>query len=225
MLREWDMSEVSDGRVYHANDMVKVGCADCEGCSECCRTSQDTIVLDPFDIAQLTVNLNKSFEELLNEGYVELGNENGMIFVNLNLKPVNPGEQNGCHFLDSNGRCSIHGFRPGICRLFPLGRIYEEDTFSYFLQVHECIHPGNRSKVKISKWIGIGNIREYERFIVRWHGLVKKIQLQISESKDLSEVKALNMKLLNSFYMVKYANGNENEIFEQVNLRIDEFCK
>ena len=45
-------------------------------------------------------------------------------------------EKEACYFLNEEGRCSIHSFRPGICRLFPLGRFYEEEGFRYFLQIH-----------------------------------------------------------------------------------------
>ena len=31
-------------------------------------------------------------------------------------------------FLDENGRCSIYAFRPGFCRLFPLGRYYVDEA-------------------------------------------------------------------------------------------------
>ena len=37
MLRDIDMSQVSDGRLYSSRDMVKAGCDDCKGCSACCR--------------------------------------------------------------------------------------------------------------------------------------------------------------------------------------------
>ena len=37
MEREIDLKEISDGKLYSANDMVKAGCDDCKGCSDCCR--------------------------------------------------------------------------------------------------------------------------------------------------------------------------------------------
>ena len=37
MEREIDLKEISDGKLYEANDMVKAGCDDCRGCSSCCR--------------------------------------------------------------------------------------------------------------------------------------------------------------------------------------------
>ena len=35
MLREIDLAEVSDGKLYTARDMVKAGCDDCRGCCDC----------------------------------------------------------------------------------------------------------------------------------------------------------------------------------------------
>ena len=89
-----------------------------------------------------------------------------------------------CAFLNEQGRCGIHSFRPGFCRMFPLGRIYENQSFQYFLQVHECaMEP--KSKVKINKWIGIPDIRRYETFVTDWHYLLKTFYLMpYDESQD-----------------------------------------
>ena len=37
MLRNIDLKEISDGRLYDANDMVKAGSDDCSGCWDCCQ--------------------------------------------------------------------------------------------------------------------------------------------------------------------------------------------
>ena len=37
MERQIDMNEVSDGRCYTANDLVRADCGGCQGCSACCR--------------------------------------------------------------------------------------------------------------------------------------------------------------------------------------------
>ena len=50
MDRYIDLNEVSDGKLYTSNDLVKAGCNDCQGCSACCESMADTIILDPFDI-------------------------------------------------------------------------------------------------------------------------------------------------------------------------------
>ena len=147
MKREVDLQEISDGKLYGLNDMVKADCGDCQGCSACCRGMGNSILLDPLDICRLSVNLNRTFEELL-EDKIELNIVDGMILPNLRMS----GEAEQCSFLDDNGRCTIHSFRPGICRIFPLGRYYENQGFQYFLQIHEC-KKDNRTKVKVRKWI------------------------------------------------------------------------
>lgn len=35
MRREVRMEEISDGKLYRAEDMVRAGCGDCQGCSAC----------------------------------------------------------------------------------------------------------------------------------------------------------------------------------------------
>lgn len=57
--------DISDGKLYGNKEMAKVSCHDCAGCSSCCRDMGDSIWLDPYDVFQLTRNLDKSMEELL----------------------------------------------------------------------------------------------------------------------------------------------------------------
>ena len=65
MIRNIDMKEISDGNLYTANDMVKADCQDCKGCSACCRGMGDSIVLDPYDVWQMSAGLGETFEELM----------------------------------------------------------------------------------------------------------------------------------------------------------------
>ena len=110
-----DLLEISDGKLYGNNDMAKVSCRDCAGCSSCCQDMGESIWLDPYDIYQLTKNMNKTMEELLTKE-VEFHVEDGLILPN--LKMIGEGVPQ-CAFLNEAGRCSIHSFRPGYCRLFP----------------------------------------------------------------------------------------------------------
>ena len=136
MLRNIDLDEISDGKLYTAGDLAKVGCQDCEGCCDCCCQMGDTIILDPLDVWQLMQGRGKSFEQLLDES-LDLHVQDGVILPNLKMA----GEKEQCVYLNEKGRCSIHPFRPGICRLFPLGRFYENGSFRYFLQTKECSSP------------------------------------------------------------------------------------
>ena len=203
MLREIDLSEVSDGKLYTGNDMVKADCQGCIGCSECCRGMGSSIILDPYDIFRLSTGLLKSFDELLNEA-LELNVVDGIILPNLRMNPDN----DSCVFLNSEGRCSIHSLRPGFCRLFPLGRFYEDHSFSYFLQVHECPKPG-KTKVKVKKWLDTENFRQYEKFINDWHYYLKEKQDTAMQSDSPEVVKTLSMDILRRFYLFPYDNNTE----------------
>ena len=162
MKRNVDINEISDGRLYSSGDMVKADCHDCEGCSECCRGMGSSIILDPMDIWRIQKGIGKGFQALLEEGKIELNMADGMILPDLKMDT----EREACPFLDSRGRCSIHASRPGLCRLFPLGRYYEENGFKYFIQIHEC-RKQDRGKIKIKKWLGIPNLKAYENYISR----------------------------------------------------------
>lgn len=198
MQREIDLSTVSDGKLYRQRDLVKAGCNDCKGCSDCCQKMGDSIVLDPYDIYSLCQNLGQSFEELLSYA-VELRLVDGVILPNLKMT----GKEETCTFLTEQGRCGIHKFRPGFCRMFPLGRIYENNSFQYFLQVHEC-RQEPKTKVKISKWLDIPDIRKYEAFISSWHYFLKKVGNILAKFQDEATIKNISMYVLKSFYLLPY---------------------
>ncbi len=120
MKRNVSIEEISDGRLYTSNDLVKADCGGCRGCSVCCHGMGTSVILDPLDAARLAGGLNRSVEELIGLGILELNVVDGVILPNLRMA----GEDEACVFLNEEGRCSVHAFRPGICRLFPLGRYY-----------------------------------------------------------------------------------------------------
>ena len=65
MKRDIDIEQVSDGKRYTSNDMVRLGCDDCSGCSDCCRGMGSSILLDPYDAYRLMKGLGCSFDALL----------------------------------------------------------------------------------------------------------------------------------------------------------------
>ncbi len=213
MERELDLAEVSDGRLYTSGDMVKIGCNDCAGCSECCRVVEDTIILDPYDIWQLERHLAAGFEALM-ESRIRLSVVDGIIQPHLYVRPNGA----GCTFLGADGRCGIHESRPGFCRMFPMGRIYEDGDFRYFLQVHECGYP-NKTKIKLKKWLGIPDLGRYEKFVKDWHFFLKKVQGILGETENDDVVKSVNMFVLNLFYVKPYET---EDFYEQFYERLEE---
>lgn len=202
MERQIRMEDISDGKRYGINDMVKAGCNDCKGCSACCQGMGNSIVLDPLDIYRLTTGLNCRFEDLLADK-LDLNVVEGIILPNLKMA----GRQESCAFLNEEGRCSIHEIRPGICRIFPLGRIYENDGFQYFLQVNEC-KKQNRTKVKVRKWIDTPELEKNEMFINEWHYFLKKTGRKLPQLSE-ETVKQINMYILNVFFVTLYEKGRD----------------
>lgn len=69
MQRNVTMEEISDGKLYGINDMVKADCQDCKGCSACCRGMGNSIQLDPLDIFRLTTGGEKDLSGTIKRLY------------------------------------------------------------------------------------------------------------------------------------------------------------
>ena len=216
MKRNVDLKEISDGRLYSSGDMVRADCRDCEGCSECCRGMGSSIILDPMDVWRLQKGIKKGFQALLEEGKIELNMADGMILPNLKMDA----EREACPFLDGQGRCSVHDCRPGLCRLFPLGRYYEENGFRYFIQIHEC-RKQDRGKIKIKKWLGIPNLKAYENYILEWHGFLNQCEDAL-ETLSEENVRILELYVLRKFFETAYMAADETGFYEEFAARMEE---
>lgn len=198
MKRNVSMEEISDGKLYRSNEMVQADCKGCDGCWKCCSGMGNSIVLDPYDVFLLVTGLSVSTETLFSNN-LELHVVDGIILPNLKMKK----DSDCCVFLDSNHRCSIHSFRPGLCRLFPLGRYYEKNTFSYFLQTKECAKT-DRDYIKVKNWLGIQNLREYESYICTWHNFLKEVSDNYFKNHDDDYLRQMNLLILKVFFMTPY---------------------
>ena len=216
MIRECNLEEITDGKRYSLGDMVKADCDDCKGCHQCCTGMGSSIVLDPLDIYRIESAVNMRFEALL-ENIIELNIVDGVILPNLKMQ-----ENGGCSFLNEEGRCKIHADRPGICRMFPLGRIYEDRDFSYILQVNECPKEP-KSKVKVSKWLDTPDLKKNQQFIKDWHYFLKDVQAYLAKSPEEALIKKVTMQILQYFYIEPYSK--EKEFYEQIDARISQMKK
>ena len=216
MKRNVSLSDISDGRLYGSGDMVRADCHGCQGCYQCCMGMGNSVILDPFDVYRLQLGLGKEMSLLLAEGSVELNVVDGIILPNLRMV----GTEERCTFLNEAGRCSIHESRPGLCRLFPLGRYYENGDFRYFLQTGEC-REKSRSKVKASRWIDTPDQDRYHDFICRWHYFLNELEESVRGAEDSEAAKQLNMRLLQVFYLAPY--DGESDFFGQFQERMDKW--
>lgn len=208
-------------KLYTCHDMAKADCGGCHGCSACCQGMGNTVILDPYDMYQLQRGLGADPQVLMAQGHIEMSMVDGLVLPHLTMA----GEEEQCVFLNEEGRCRIHSFRPGLCRLFPLGRVYDEDGFKYYVQLYECPKPV-KTKVKIDKWLGIPEIKKYEEFVLAWHWLQKWCQELIEQAPDLVREdvrKKIATGLLSIFYMMPY--HVKLSFYEQFLARRDMFVK
>lgn len=189
-------------KYYDLNDLVRADCHDCKGCSACCRDMGDTVRLDPYDAYQLQ-KAGKTMQELLENGVVALTVWEGMILPYLQMNELT----GACSFLDGDGRCGIHECRPGICRLFPLGRNYTDGKMNYFMLEDACENH-SRSKVRVSRWLNVQPAEVYHRFVLEWHDFRHEMLEILSEADD-EQARQLNLHLLNTFFLSPYNTADE----------------
>lgn len=159
----------------------------------------------------------------------------GMVMPNLKMtsRTGSFGSKEVCGFLNEEGRCGIHAFRPGLCRLFPLGRNYEIKQietadgikeikgFQYFILKDSCPNL-NGTKVKIEKWLEIPNLKKNEEFITTWHYFCRDFQDRMQKMLRAGEdgkVKRENLTMLELFYRKPYEKGRD--FYEQFGERMD----
>ena len=227
MLRDRGIEEIYDGHFYAPDDMVPVGCGDCAGCSACCRNTGDSIILDPYDMYQLCLGAGKSFTDMI-EREIEIRLVDGLILPNLmqhHEELPDRAEENGnalsaadgpekpgslalqgdhCPFLSAAGRCTIHPFRPGMCRLYPMGRYYPEQVagFVYILQKDECVER-DKTPVLLRDWLGVEDLARYEAYIADWHGFKKRAESAVKGLTDRSRG-SVTRYLLQIFFVHPY---------------------
>lgn len=214
MYRNETLDEISDGKLYGENDMVRADTAGCEGCRQvCCHGMDSSIVLDPFDVHRLTSRLGKTFEQLL-DGYIEINLVDGISLPNMAMNA----DTGSCSFLDDNNKCTIHDARPAVCRMFPLGRYWEDEThFRYILQKNQC-NKDNLSKIKVKKWINSEYGAEYDDFVVKWHSFLSVVRNACEHLTSQEQRYTVCMYILKTFYRTPY--GTDMEFFEEIGHRI-----
>lgn len=202
------LDEISDGKLYDIEDMVKADTCGCDGCSDCCHDVGDLVMLTPFDVYEITSYLGVDFDELLDDK-IQLREDNKILLPYLKMQDKNK----YCSFLNKEGRCMIHSKRPNICRMFPLGRVYKNDDFKYFLQIENC-PKDNLEDVKVRDWLGIKNYYENKKFILEWHKFLKALTFRLKFMRDEKEIEEVNKIILDNFYRIRIEGDFYNEFMK-----------
>lgn len=194
------LDKISDGKLYDIEDVVKADTCGCNGCNDCCLDVGDLVVLTPFDVYEIVNCLGVTFDDLLGDK-IELRQNNKILLPYLKMQ-----DNNRCSFLNEKGRCIIHSKRPNICRMFPLGRVYQDNNFKYFLQIGNCPKEDLKD-VKVSDWVGIENYDENKEFILEWYKLTKALAFRLKFVRDEKEIEEINQILLDSCYHIDIEEG------------------
>ncbi len=226
MIRDKEIEEIYDGHFYSPEDMVPVGCSDCAGCSACCRNTGDSIILDPYDMYLLSKGTGKTFADMI-EHEIEIRLVDGLILPNLMQHHNVPSsdqkddtENDQCSFLSAAGRCTIHPYRPGMCRLYPMGRYYTEDGFCYILQKDECVHR-EKTPVLLRDWLGYEDLPRFEAYIQNWHDFKKQAEKALEYLTEKSR-DSVTRYILQIFFVHPYLT--EQDFYPQYEVRM-EICR
>jgi uncharacterized protein len=109
----------------------------CAGCGRCCFEKR--IVVSPYEIARIAATLSLSTTEVIARYTVEGGTV------------LRQREDGGCSLLEGK-HCGVHGGRPLVCRLYPLGRIVEKGETERFIQLRG--HPESEGQLGEAGTIG-----------------------------------------------------------------------
>lgn len=201
MIRDIKKNLITKDKLMNSSDDAPIGCASCEGCGECCSNRGNSLTLDPFDIRLFKKAFGMSFQQLKNAGMIDFAQVNEIVLPVIGKKAGT----DTCYFLGVDGRCQIHKIRPGLCRLFPLARIYHSDgSFSYFVQEGECPY-GDGTPVNIEKWLGYKNIESYEKEVRAYHDRIVGLRKACSETDDEDEL----VKIKRKFLIDNFVKDNE----------------
>jgi Fe-S-cluster containining protein len=128
-------------RLRGATKFAKAGEMPCKGCGRCCR-EEPTIGLFPSDVYRFSKALGMTMTEFNDRylnGIVSIGkvqDESGNKIIDSHAFGFRL--DHGCPFQVDN-KCSIHSFKPVICRAYPnmVMRTFRGDILKSFVRLHE----------------------------------------------------------------------------------------
>ena len=135
----------------------------CKKCGFCCKY----IILYPFDIMNLCKKLDITTKEFLKK-HAKLNIDKDKILRCLLKEPQK------CNFLKNN-QCSIYESRPIRCRLFPLGRYFEDNEVSYII-TGKCIGFDSNKKQSIKEFLDAQEVSQYDEMVNDWNKFIIELK-------------------------------------------------
>jgi len=116
----------------------------CQCCNKCCHNK--LIQVNPYELLHIAQCLCLSTTAVLDQ------------FVQTELPYLKQKPDGSCIFLGEHG-CQIHGHRPGVCRIYPLGRLKDENQQEYFIE----LEPATGSKGIYGREATVGDYIEDQK--------------------------------------------------------------
>jgi Fe-S-cluster containining protein len=190
----------AEARVLAETDLVQLSCG-INGCTSNCCTKSAPIVLNPYEIALICRESRMSYEDMLD--IVDTDRAKGFPLVMLPRDPA-------CHFWTGKG-CRIYQARPLACRLFPLGRVYENGRSHLVLpELNVCSGLSLASARTVADYYREQDVALHFRMADSWIDFVNKIERNPLPDKPVTSV---------AFHMLVYSPdtppvpSNENAVF------------
>lgn len=224
--REYDIEILEDNK-------LKTGC---NACGRCCRDRED-ILLRPIDIYNLSKELNISEVELVTKYCdVYIGHTSHLPVISIKFRGNLFDSSTVCPFLKKAGEniyhCRVHNRKPGVCRIYPLGRISDnEGVTTYFKQNTTCVEEKDQRVYTFEEWLG-EDYKFQEEFLKAFHELTQHLFDKINMKKvwDVAEKRGETKIIMSTLLSVLYVPRNNvsiSESLEQYKTRteyIDDFC-
>lgn len=138
----------------------------CKRCGFCCDNT--IITLYPFDIKNIRDALNISTQEFHKQYSIFKLDKDNILRCILRNRPKCP--------FNENNNCKIYESRPIRCRLFPAGRIFENNEVLYVLPEQKCIGFETGKKQTIKEWLDNENVTEYDELTGQWNNIIIKLK-------------------------------------------------
>jgi Fe-S-cluster containining protein len=176
----------TDARILSEADFIQLSCG-VNGCSSNCCTKSAPIVLNPYEIALICRESNLSYEDLLD--IVDTGRANSFPLVMLPRDPH-------CHFWTGKG-CRIYRARPLACRLYPLGRVFDQGESHLVLpDLNICSGLSSSPAKNVAEYLCDQDTAVLIQMADRWIEFVSKLELKSLPDKPVTSV---------AFHMLVYS--------------------
>jgi Fe-S-cluster containining protein len=163
----------AEAAVLSESDLLQLSCGS-GGCSANCCTKSAPIILNPYEIALICRESGMSYEDLLD--VVETGRAKAFPLVMLPRDPA-------CTFFTAKG-CRIYQSRPLACRLYPLGRVFEQGR-SHIVQpeLNICSGLAPSPTRTVGNYLADQDVDMQTRMADRWIEFVSDIErLQLPDA-------------------------------------------